>query len=160
MWSCVQIGAGVLLWWNGEEGRGQQQGNYDHISPKCVPCRHVFSTTLLKAKCKSSDALYTARPDQTVKTIDGSGCQRSVFMKHPFSISKHIKIQALRPAWPWSLATNSKIFQSVLRLEERTKQKANSVCVKRVTNTGNTLEDWLKPKPTMKICIIAHFMTI
>lgn len=81
--------------------------------PSCV------STTLLKAKCKSSDALYTASTNQTVKNIDGSGCQLNDFRKRLLSISKHRKIQA--SATSSNVGLGNKLHDIKV---QRTKQKA------------------------------------
>lgn len=70
------------------------QGNCKHISLPMCSMPSCANATLLKAKCKSSDALHTS---QAVKNIDGQGCEWNWTGKHPLSISKHRKIQPSQP---------------------------------------------------------------
>lgn len=99
IWSLLQIGAAKQGGWGGVKRLtvGKLQ---THFFQMCSMSSCV-NADLLKAKCKSWDALRSASTSQTVKAIDGSRCQRNELSKHPLSISKHRKIQALQPAEPF-----------------------------------------------------------
>ena len=115
----------------GGGGRRLQRGNYKHIFFRMCSMPSCANADPLKAKCKSWDALRSASKSPTVKTIDGSGCQRNEFSKHPLSISKHRKIQAFPTGRPlqvlWYMAIKEGEWWSNRQAGEHPEAKTNCV---------------------------------